>query len=102
MLIALIVADILMAAAFGLAFTRLPPQIPLFFTSPWGEDRLADFWFIALIPIFMHLVFFLNNWIVKRFFRTDSFPAKLFYTANWAVIIVATFIFIRILIIVSI
>lgn len=101
MLIALIVADVLMAASFALAFTRLPPQIPLFYTSPWGEDRLADIWVIALIPIFMHLIFFLNNWIVKRFFRSDSFPAKLFHTANWATIFVSTFIFIRILIIVS-
>lgn len=101
MLIALIVADVLMAAAFGLAFTRIPPQIPLFYTSPWGEDRLADFWLIGLIPFFMHVIFFFNNWLVKRFFRSDSFLAKLFHTTNWAVIIVSTFLFIRILIIVA-
>lgn len=35
---------------------RLPPQIPLFFSRPWGEAQLAPAYFLLLLPSLTLLV----------------------------------------------
>lgn len=62
----LTVAGTVMVAAI-LVFLRnsLPPQIPLFYSLPWGEDQLSDplgmLWAVLLIWIVWIL-----GWIVVR------------------------------------
>ena len=43
----------------------LPPQIPLWFSKPWGEARLAEPKFIWLLAFIILLVFFINNILAK-------------------------------------
>lgn len=102
MIIGLIAANVIMAAAFGIGFFRLPPQLPLYYSRPWGEDQLADLWFIFIIPFLMNLFVFINRWIMKRFFTDKPFPVRLFTFFNWGLIIVATATFIRIILLVTI
>ncbi len=35
----------------GLMFTKLPPEIPLWFSRPYGPERLAANWTLALLPL---------------------------------------------------
>ncbi|MBP9817501.1 hypothetical protein KBC75_01940 [Candidatus Shapirobacteria bacterium] len=39
----------------------LPPQIPLFYSQPWGESQLASNSFIILLPLFSLLILIINN-----------------------------------------
>lgn len=39
---------------------RLPPQIPLFYSLPWGEARLADPVWLWTLPILSALVITIN------------------------------------------
>lgn len=41
-------------------FPQLPPQIPLFYSRPWGEEQLAQKGQLFLLPGISLLVFFLN------------------------------------------
>ena len=101
MLIALIIADLLMVAAFGIQFTKLPPQIPLFYSQLWGESQLADLWYIALIPIFLHVLVFLNSYIYRRFFWQDHTVKNIIKYMNFIVIGSFTAIFLKIVFLIS-
>jgi hypothetical protein len=94
-------ADVLMIAAFLLKLNHLPPQIPLFYSRLWGEDQLADTWLIFLVPIFLTLLIFINNNLLKRFFYENELIKKMFYYLNLFLIIGFTLIFIKIVFLIS-
>lgn len=43
-----------------LAWSRLPPQLPLFYSQPWGEDQLTTPAGLLLLPGLSFLIFFIN------------------------------------------
>ena len=94
-------ADALMIITFLLRFNRLPPQSPLFYSRLWGEDQLADTWLIFLLPIFLNLLFFINNYIIKKIYSDNEFIKKIFYYLNIFLIFGFTLIFIKIIFLVS-
>jgi hypothetical protein len=94
-------ADALMIASFVLRFNRLPPQIPLFYSRLWGENQLADYWLIFLIPVFLNLLIFLNNYLNKKYFFDNNFIKKIFYYLNLFLIFSLTLIFIKIIFLIS-
>lgn len=44
---------------------RLPPEIPLWYSKVWGEQRLANQEWLWIIPVLIVLVFTVNQIIVK-------------------------------------
>ncbi|OGK09856.1 hypothetical protein A2767_01520 [Candidatus Roizmanbacteria bacterium RIFCSPHIGHO2_01_FULL_35_10] len=97
----LIAANVLMALIGVFKFNTLPPQIPLFYSKPVGEDQLTDTWFILILPLFMNLLFFLNKFIFGRFFREDTFVQKIFYYLNLFLLAGFTLIFAKIIFLVT-
>ncbi|MBI5122389.1 hypothetical protein HZA75_00860 [Candidatus Roizmanbacteria bacterium] len=94
-------ADALMIITFLLRFNRLPPQSPLFYSRLWGEDQLADTWLIFILPVFLNLLFFLNNYLFKKIYSDNEFIKKIFYYLNLFLILSFTLIFIKIIFLVS-
>lgn len=94
-------ADVLMLTSFILRFQSLPPQLPLLYSKPWGEEQLADSWFIFVLPLALHIFFFLNIYIYRKFFFPDHFIRKIILTSNISVTVVFTFIFLKILFYIS-
>ena len=41
-------------------WTSLPPQLPLFYNRPWGQDQLVGPTFLIILPLASFLVSFLN------------------------------------------
>lgn len=101
MLKLLIGADVVMAALFLWKFRYLPEQIPLFYSRPWGEAQIADYWYIALIPILMHIFYVLNGLLCRRFFPNQHIPQKIFTISTGIAIVLFTAIFIRIIVLVT-
>lgn len=94
---ALIAADIIMIAVFGFFYSKLPPQIPLFYSHTWGEDQIADVWYLAVIPIVLHTFYFLNFFIMKKTFKENEVIQNTLRTMNFFMIVSFTFIFVRII-----
>lgn len=94
-------ADAVMVLLFLLKFRTMPPQIPLFYSKPWGESQLADYWNIFILPIFLNLLFFLNQYINNRFYKDNYLIRDIIYYLNIFLIISFTLIFIKIIFIVS-
>ena len=101
LLYALIAANLVIAAILILRFNSLPPQIPLFYSKPPGEDQLADTWFILALPLLMNILFFLNKFLYGRYFKDDVFIHKIFYCLNIFLIVSFTLIFMKIIFVVT-
>ncbi|MCX7880894.1 MAG: hypothetical protein N2482_00050 [Patescibacteria group bacterium] len=96
-MIFLICANLIIFLIFILKINRLPPQIPLFYSKLWGEDRLADLWMIFFLPFFLNFFVFINNFVSKKFFKENPLIQKILSYLNLFLIIVVPLIFIKII-----
>lgn len=94
-------SDIVMSLVLFWKFQKLPPQIPLFFSLPTGEDQLTEWWMIFLIPFLINALYFLNIFIQNSLFPNNSFAKSFLRYLNIAFICVGTFLFIRIILLVT-
>lgn len=93
----LLVTNTVMVLFFIFRFSSLPPQIPLFYSKPWGEDQLADSWLIFILPLTMNVFFFSNLYFCKKYFQENVFVNKIISYLNLFIIITITLIFIKII-----
>jgi hypothetical protein len=67
---------------------KLPPEVPLFYSRPWGKEQLASPWFLFLLPgltLFVFLVNFAFLTLVKIRLekKNNNFLIKIIETANF-------------------
>lgn len=92
---------IVMAAVTAFRFNRLPPEIPLLYSLPASSSQVVDIWFVAVIPFMALLSIITNNYVSKKMFKEDVFVRRITYAANMTIIIFFTYIYIKIIILVS-
>ena len=90
-----------MAALFVFKYSSLPPQIPLLYSKQIGEDQLAEWWMIFIIPILLNVFIFVNDFCSKKFFPENIYVKQLLYYVNYTLIICFTFIFLKILFLIT-
>ena len=101
MILPLIIGNIFMAVAFGLNFSNLPPQIPLFYSKPWGEDQLGELWMIAFLPLILNFLYILNLYVYKKFFPENEFVRRILYYFNTFLVVCTCFTLSRIVFLIS-
>lgn len=57
----------------GLFFSSLPPQVPLFYSRPWGEEQLTTPLWLVILPAGSFFVLLLNNFLAIYFIRREKF-----------------------------
>ena len=62
------------------ATEKLPPQIPLFYSKPWGEQMLAPSFFIWILPI-TTLTLFVINFLISKLLQNLFLIRSLFITS---------------------
>lgn len=50
----------------GVKYQSLPPQIPLFYSRPWGEGRLATSPFVWIVPGTILILIFINTVLISK------------------------------------
>lgn len=62
---------IVLAGVIGLFYRDLPDKVPLYYSLPWGRDRLAPKFELFLIPVIILAIYVVNS-IIIAFFRRRS------------------------------
>lgn len=90
-----------MGAVFALRARYLPPQIPLLYSRLEGENQIVDTPFIVLLPSLLTIMVIVNELIKKKYFSSNDFISSLIYYVNISMMVFFTFIFIKIIFLVT-
>jgi hypothetical protein len=82
-------------------FASLPQKIPLFYSKPWGQERLAGKEFIWLLPSILLLLIIANTVLAKIFVSRINFLAQMVAVSLSILSILTFFTLLRIIILVS-
>jgi len=81
-------------------WTKLSPQLPLFYSKPWGQDQLASKSWFLILPSICFLMVLFNLRLASLFLKKEALLAKiLIWTTTILILLVSTTI-IRVLFIV--
>lgn len=75
----------------------LPPEIPLFFSHPWGKDQLVNYSGITILPIVCLIIFFANTVVAKLAVREETLVKKTLSLASLTVTLLITISLIQII-----
>lgn len=68
---------ILCFGVFLLTFRRLPPQVPLFYSLPWGEQQLTPTISLLLLPLGVFFITILNFLLIMTGLKNHFLAAKI-------------------------
>lgn len=85
--IILIVVQIILIIWF---FKDLPPEIPLYFSRPWGEAWLAQATFIILLPLFSLFIALINYFLALFYHQKKAFLSKLLVVFSFIISLFST------------
>ncbi|KKR88613.1 MAG: hypothetical protein UU37_C0001G0032 [Candidatus Gottesmanbacteria bacterium GW2011_GWA2_41_12] len=55
----------------------LPPQLPLFYSLPRGEEQLGSSLQILILPIFSQILFVLNHFFALLIYKREPFLSEI-------------------------
>lgn len=84
----------------GIFYLRLPPEIPLFYSKPWGREQLAKPFFLA-IPLALAIVLFSLNIGLARYFGQNIFIRVALVVGGSVVAILTSITIIRVILLIS-
>ena len=100
-LLLLVASQVLIVIVGLLSYPKLPPQVPLFYSRPNGDDQIVDTIYLAYLPISMVLIVLINIYISRFLFSGNVFVRRIIYYANIVIIILITLIFLRIIMLIT-
>lgn len=80
---------------------KLPPEIPLLYSRPWGEEQLVRQPFILLLPGLSTFFSLINLRLASFFFAQEKFLSQLIVWLNTVVTLLAATTLLRILLIIT-
>lgn len=92
---------LILSVVFIFKINRLPPQIPLFYSKADGDEQIVDSFMIFLLPFFSSFIVAINHFIFAKYFSENKFVVTVIYYVDLLVILLASFIFLRILFLIT-
>ena|SRR3989344_344049 len=90
-----------MIGLFVFKYNLLPPEVPLFYSRPRGDQQIADLFALSVIPVLALLFISINAIVVRRFFNDSELIQHLAYYTNIIIIVISMVIFTKIIFLVS-
>lgn len=82
-------------------WSSLPPKIPLWYSRPWGEERLALPIFLFLIPLTALLVYGINRFLLTKTASDHPLFGRVLSLVSLLISILSSIIVIRIVTLVT-
>lgn len=60
----------------------LPPEIPLFYSRPWGKDQLVNYPGIVILPVICLIVLFANTVVAQIATKEETLIKKMLVVAS--------------------
>ncbi len=98
---ALMACNAIMGLIVFLRYGTMPPQIPLFYSHAQGEDQLAEWWMIFILPILMDLFVILNGFVSAKLFPGNEYVKKVLRYLNIGIMATLTVVFVKIILLVT-
>jgi cellulose synthase/poly-beta-1,6-N-acetylglucosamine synthase-like glycosyltransferase len=70
-------------------FNDLPPQVPLFYSLPWGEPQLASASQLFFLPTFSIVFSLINNLLAATIFSKTTLLSKLLVVSSLVISILS-------------
>jgi len=84
----------------GVAWRFLPPEVPLFYSNPWGKEQLAPP-YLLLLPIFLAFLFWgINIFLANKVFAQYSFVKTLLFVGSGLAFLLSAITTLRIILLV--
>ena len=80
---------------------HLPSEVPLYYSLPWGQERLAQTLWLLLIPGISFIFFIINIIIVLFSYKTEPVLSRLFAVTVGFVSFLGAYTVIRIILLVT-
>jgi len=82
-------------------FTQLPPQVPLYYSLPWGESQLATASYLFLLPTISIVALFIDNLFAVSFFKNQPLLSRFSVITSLLVSFFSAFTLIRVVFLIS-
>lgn len=69
---------ILQTAILFFFWKRIPPEVPFFYSRPWGEEQIAGKEFLFVAPFCLLVFTLVNMWLVGIFFQKEKLLGRIF------------------------
>lgn len=93
-------ACLLALLGVGVSWRFLPPEVPIFYSNPWGREQLAPPYFLVL-PIFLSFLFWgVNIFLAEKVFYQYSFVKTLLFAGSGLVFLLSAIATLRIIILI--
>jgi len=76
---------------------KLPPQIPLYYSLPWGEEQLAQTFFILILPFSSLVLGLVNLFLAVFFFDKQPLASKILSLAAVVYILLSSLALVKII-----
>lgn len=93
-----LVFDLLLVVSL---WSNLPPEVPLFYSRPWGQEQLAQKLWLFFLPFICFLVTIINFRLASLFYKKEPFLAKIFVWTSFIIAFLVSINIIRILLIIT-
>lgn len=81
--------------------SALPSQVPLYYSLPWGEQRLTDTTALLTIPAATTLIVLLNTVLVLFFYKTEPVVSRLLSLGAGFTSLIGAYTLIRIILLIT-
>lgn len=81
----------------GLKLTKLPPEIPLFFSRPYGAERLATSWWLGILPLISIVVQAISMRFAGSIMEEDELLAQILVMSGALVSLMSFYTLLRII-----
>lgn len=84
-----------------LKWESLPPELPLYYSRPWGDEQIAPRIFVGIFPLISIVFLILNTLLSRMFFYTEHLLSTVLLWSAMLVVILSSIGLIKILFLVS-
>lgn len=84
-----------------LKWSELPPEVPLYYSLPWGEKQLGSPWELSILPTLSASIFITNLLITFFLAKDNKLAIKLLIATALFVVALLTYSLVRIIFLVS-